>query len=333
MKKSFVYFITRVGDLSCVKIGVTAGIPYARLKTLQTGCPDELEIHAVIHGTPQDESALHVKFASARIRSEWFRFTGEIKAWLTTEELVPRELWGIPDKPRTTKTRKNVVRTRTVSEAPATLTDVLTDYPEPTDEERADAWDRRPHPLMELCVEIMVESYDSDHLPCLHRERVDAAISAGTDFEGDDEPCKCARQRKRGGVIRKILDQCDDLFDWDDIVDAYADDDEEVLYVTICDATHRNECREFFNDLVWLLDEAGAWAVVFRNASDIPKDRYWTLEHKIFRPGSGYLPQPERELREAQAYMARNNISFADLCGLTAKKETPPEGGASSVDV
>lgn len=57
-----------------VKIGHTAGDEAeTRRKALQTGNPSELVVLATMPGERADETALHQRFAAARVAGEWFR--------------------------------------------------------------------------------------------------------------------------------------------------------------------------------------------------------------------------------------------------------------------
>ena len=66
-----VYFI-QAGLSGPIKIGV-ANNPKARLHTFQVGHYEELRLLAAIEGAEPEEAALHRRFASLRIRGEWFR--------------------------------------------------------------------------------------------------------------------------------------------------------------------------------------------------------------------------------------------------------------------
>jgi hypothetical protein len=55
-----------------LKIGYTRGEPEVRLKQLQTGSAADLRLMACHAGTLDDEKYLHQKFASERLRGEWF---------------------------------------------------------------------------------------------------------------------------------------------------------------------------------------------------------------------------------------------------------------------
>lgn len=76
-----VYFIRSVADTGPVKIGYSTE-PHGRLATLQTSHHGELKIIAAIEGTREDEQALHERFATFRMRGEWFRVAGKFKQYL-----------------------------------------------------------------------------------------------------------------------------------------------------------------------------------------------------------------------------------------------------------
>lgn len=73
----FVYFIGCQETLR-LKIGYTAGNPYARLAALQTGSPTSLILAACQPGSIEDEKYLHEKFHTQRVRGEWFNMCDEI---------------------------------------------------------------------------------------------------------------------------------------------------------------------------------------------------------------------------------------------------------------
>lgn len=83
LKNGLVYF---VGFGAYVKIGFTAGNDVSfRMNAIQTGCPEELVLYGTINGTRQDEQILHMRFATLRLKGEWFRLAGELKEWIATE--------------------------------------------------------------------------------------------------------------------------------------------------------------------------------------------------------------------------------------------------------
>lgn len=78
---SFVYFIG-ARSLARVKIGQTQGSPHERMRALQTGSPERLEVLAMVHGGPSLEAELHERFAASRVHGEWFDRTPELDAFL-----------------------------------------------------------------------------------------------------------------------------------------------------------------------------------------------------------------------------------------------------------
>jgi hypothetical protein len=67
----FIYFIQGESG-GPIKIGYATDV-YSRLKTLQTGHPDNLKILCAMPGNYDDEKKYHQKFAEYRIRGEWFK--------------------------------------------------------------------------------------------------------------------------------------------------------------------------------------------------------------------------------------------------------------------
>lgn len=61
-----------------LKIGYTQGEPEVRLKQLQTGSAADLRLMACHAGTLDDERQLHEKFASQRLRGEWFEMSEDL---------------------------------------------------------------------------------------------------------------------------------------------------------------------------------------------------------------------------------------------------------------
>ncbi|MSU01959.1 GIY-YIG nuclease family protein [Tissierella pigra] len=69
--KGFVYFIQ--GEYGgAIKIGFSKK-PEERLKQLQTGYPDTLQILLLIAGNEKDEKRFHDEFESYRLNGEWFK--------------------------------------------------------------------------------------------------------------------------------------------------------------------------------------------------------------------------------------------------------------------
>lgn len=81
MSDGFVYFI-KSPSLNAVKVGFTAGDPRARLKKLQVGSADDLELIGWADGTMADEKKWHLRYNSYRVRGEWFRLEGEFEDFI-----------------------------------------------------------------------------------------------------------------------------------------------------------------------------------------------------------------------------------------------------------
>lgn len=86
-----VYFVrdTATGQ---IKIGY-ASKPWGRFSKIQTDTPAQLEMAAVIEGDLDVERELHVRFAHARLRGEWFRPSADLTAYLAVlppPERAPR---------------------------------------------------------------------------------------------------------------------------------------------------------------------------------------------------------------------------------------------------
>lgn len=70
IKQSYVYII-HCKDLNTIKIGYSDN-PFARLAQLQVGNSSELSILSIFKGGREEEEILHKKFASNKVRGEWF---------------------------------------------------------------------------------------------------------------------------------------------------------------------------------------------------------------------------------------------------------------------
>jgi hypothetical protein len=81
-----IYFIETVG---MVKIGHSTN-PKRRLAMLATGCPTHCSLIGVTNGGPEEEKALHERFAHLRVRGEWFNLFPEITSFLS-ENAIPLE--------------------------------------------------------------------------------------------------------------------------------------------------------------------------------------------------------------------------------------------------
>lgn len=76
--RSLVYFAL-CRQLGAVKIGFTTNCPLYRLKTIQSHCPAEVKIVAVVDGWGSwEERLLHKALGAYRVRGEWFRISGAV---------------------------------------------------------------------------------------------------------------------------------------------------------------------------------------------------------------------------------------------------------------
>lgn len=78
--KPQVYFARGVGT-DKVKIGTSVKIN-SRLRDLENSSYGPLELIACVSGGRSAESRMHKRFAEYRIRGEWFRFEGKLKAYI-----------------------------------------------------------------------------------------------------------------------------------------------------------------------------------------------------------------------------------------------------------
>jgi hypothetical protein len=76
--RGYVYFI---GGGDWVKIGFAKNVS-RRLEALRTTCPFPLTVLASLPGTAKRERELQNRFASYRLSGEWFRFDGDLKAFV-----------------------------------------------------------------------------------------------------------------------------------------------------------------------------------------------------------------------------------------------------------
>lgn len=70
-----------VGFSDYVKIGWSSAIEF-RLKQLEQNLPVRLTIYRCFEGTVTHERALHRRFKEYRLEGEWFRFSGDLAAWI-----------------------------------------------------------------------------------------------------------------------------------------------------------------------------------------------------------------------------------------------------------
>lgn len=76
----WVYFIRAV-QTGRIKIGFSSS-PERRLKELEYGCPEDLELVTKIPGSFFREHDLHRQFAAHRARGEWFEPAPELLAYI-----------------------------------------------------------------------------------------------------------------------------------------------------------------------------------------------------------------------------------------------------------
>lgn len=84
-----VYFTQRI-DTGEIKIGFTGNLK-SRMRTISAQQKCCLSVLATICGGRQAERCLHLRFANARIRGEWFRPTPELLAYIATIHKRPTQ--------------------------------------------------------------------------------------------------------------------------------------------------------------------------------------------------------------------------------------------------
>lgn len=80
--KGLVYVIGMVEDAKAVKIGFANDV-HGRRSTLQTSSPYALEVLVAMKGAKADERELHRRFATDRIRGEWFRRSAAVEEFIS----------------------------------------------------------------------------------------------------------------------------------------------------------------------------------------------------------------------------------------------------------
>lgn len=86
MNNSYVYFIEAIGT-DTIKIGVTTNMK-TRVSALSSSSPFELCVVYYFPGSLQKEKELHKKFNHLRVNGEWFKYTDEIKNFISALKLV-----------------------------------------------------------------------------------------------------------------------------------------------------------------------------------------------------------------------------------------------------
>ena len=69
-----------ISDGVAVKVGKSAAHPMTRLRELQVGNPNVLELLA--YSVTTTEAAAHRRLAGSRIRGEWFALTPAVRRWV-----------------------------------------------------------------------------------------------------------------------------------------------------------------------------------------------------------------------------------------------------------
>lgn len=81
-----------------VKIGRTKNIK-KRLEFLDTSCPEPIRLLAILSPDPLSERRFHERFAEERVRGEWFRMSGRLRAALLEARGVSGNSLGEQLKP------------------------------------------------------------------------------------------------------------------------------------------------------------------------------------------------------------------------------------------
>jgi Meiotically Up-regulated Gene 113 (MUG113) protein len=91
LMRHVVYFVL-APKANMVKIGQACEVdpPTARLKSLQTGSPEILQVILVLdYKPPFEENQLHFRFRDYREHGEWFRYEGELHKFIEIKKLNP----------------------------------------------------------------------------------------------------------------------------------------------------------------------------------------------------------------------------------------------------
>lgn len=92
-----IYFVQGITSRR-IKIGFSTNI-LNRLEALGTSCPEQLRLLGAISGTMAAERALHARFASFRVKGEWFENRAELVAYIEIvmadpARMVLRDCWS-----------------------------------------------------------------------------------------------------------------------------------------------------------------------------------------------------------------------------------------------
>ena len=86
-RDGYIYVIGNKEYKLC-KIGFSKNV-FKRIKSIQTGCPFELEIFCVVYGDYVMEKKLHRKYQNLKMNGEWFKYEGELeKSIIKTESVI-----------------------------------------------------------------------------------------------------------------------------------------------------------------------------------------------------------------------------------------------------
>lgn len=84
IQTGIIYFLRRRNR---VKIGFATNL-VRRISELNTGSDEPLELLLALRAHPQAERKVHRRFAAYRCQGEWFRFEGELKAWIEEKNTI-----------------------------------------------------------------------------------------------------------------------------------------------------------------------------------------------------------------------------------------------------
>ncbi len=103
-KTSYVYFIKDSSN-GLVKIGKSV-TPHKRLKILQIGSSNKLQLVKIVKGGMYLEQILHRYFKSIRIQGEWFKPDYELKQFLLGRNITISGIYDIVENTLSRSERK-----------------------------------------------------------------------------------------------------------------------------------------------------------------------------------------------------------------------------------